>query len=471
MFAPSKLQVLDAILRSDFSAFVEKCFTELNSGTPYRRNWHIEAIACQLERCMRGENKRLIITVPPRSLKSLCASVAFPAFLLGHSPHQRLINLSYSQELGTKLSAGFRQVVKTDWYKRIFPAMGAARDTEAEFETTRGGGRAAISIGSSLTGRGANFIVIDDPMKADEASSRSARDRVNDYYKTTLFSRLDDKQLGVIILVMQRLHEDDLAGQLLKQPGWFHLNLPAIATTKQEIQLSPTRWRIRKEGDVLHPEREPRHVLDRIRHEIGTIPFEAQYQQAPIPTTGNIIRRDWLRYHNIEPSSQSGSGTYLVQSWDTAMKGEQIHDFSVCSTWLKKDGNHYLIDLVRQRCEYPKLLHLVLALHKRYKPDTVLIEDHGVGTALIQALRSNHQIRSIPIKPESDKETRLATASIYFEQGSVYFPKKAEWLVELENELLRFPQVQFDDQVDSVSQYLNWDRVRVKPKFEWEWMY
>ena len=360
--------------------------------------------------------------------------------------------------------------MNSSWYQRIFPATRAKRDTDGEFETTKGGGRVAISIGGSLTGRGGNFIIIDDPLKADEALTRTARDQVNDYYGTTLLSRLDNKQDGVIVLVMQRLHEDDLAGHLLKEPGWFHLSLPAIAMQDQKLQLAANRWHLRKEGDILHPEREPQNILDRMRNEMGTMSFQAQYQQAPVSTTGNIVQCKWLKFFDQEPPP--GANACIVQSWDTAMKGDQIHDFSVCTTWRKVNGHHYLVDLHRQRCEYPNLIQLVLAQYHRFKPDALLIEDKGAGISLIQDLRYYHNIRAIAVKPESDKETRLATASLAMEQGLVYFPKNAPWCPELLDELLRFPQTQFDDQVDSVSQYLNWDRTRSRQgKFEYEWMW
>src|SRR5436853_127397 len=141
MIAPAEGLFLESILCTHFRSFIGKCFEELNGGTPYLPNWHIEAIAYELERCRTGANKRLIITVPPRSLKSLCASVAFPAFVLGHDPTRRLINVSYSQELGVKFTSGFRQVVNSNWYRHIFRAMRAGKDTEGEFETSRGGGR------------------------------------------------------------------------------------------------------------------------------------------------------------------------------------------------------------------------------------------------------------------------------------------------------------------------------------------
>src|SRR5438067_10410360 len=287
----SQSRVLDSLLRSDFPSFIHKCFLELSSGTTYLPNWHIQAMAYELDRCRTGENKRLIITVPPRSLKSLCTSIAFPAFLLGHAPTQRTINASYSQELAAKFAAGFRQIVNSDWYRRIFPAMLAGRDTEGEFETTRRGGRVSISIGGSMTGRGGNFIVIDDPLKAEEALSRPARDRVNDYYGTTLLTRLDSKIDGVIVLVMQRLHAEDLAGRVITEGGWKHLNLPAIATRDEPIALTGGRRHPRKGGDLLHPEREPRAILEELRRTLGSMPFEAQYQQAPVSETGNIIKR------------------------------------------------------------------------------------------------------------------------------------------------------------------------------------
>jgi predicted phage terminase large subunit-like protein len=469
MTVPVETGVVDSILRIDFLSFIEKCFRELNSGTTYRPNWHIEAMAHELERCRTGVNKRLIITVPPRSLKSLCASIAFPAFLLGHDPSQRLINVSYSQELGIKFASGFRQVANSNWYQRLFRATRAVRDTESEFETTRGGGRVSISIGGSMLGRGGNFIIIDDPLKAEEALSRSARDRANDYYRTSIPTRLDSKRDGVIVLVMQRLHAEDLAGRLINEGGWTHLNLPAIATRDERIALTNGRWHFRKEGDVLHPEREPRAILDELRRTLGSMHFQAQYQQEPVSETGNIIKRDWIKYYDTAPSRSAG--TTIVQSWDTAMKGDQIHDYSVCTTWLKSNGNHYLIDLVRRRCEYPALIQLLRQQHQRHSPDSILIEDKGTGTSLIQDLRYNHQITPIAIKPEGDKATRLSTASLIIEQGKVFFPEQGPWLGDLLNELLRFPQTQFDDQADSVSQYLIWDRERGRyGRFEVDWM-
>jgi hypothetical protein len=221
--------VLAALLRSDLRYFVWKCFQTILPGTPYQPNWHIEAIVHQLMRVQAGEVSRLLINQPPRSLKSICVSVAYVAWLLGHDPTRRIIVVSYANEFAAELHRQFRMIIDAAWYRALFPTMGPARDTGAELVTTAGGSRYATSIGGTLTGRGADLIIVDDPLKAEEAMSEPARKRAIDWYAGTLVSRLNDKRNGPIVVVMQRLHENDLAGHLLEQGGWEHLDLPAIA--------------------------------------------------------------------------------------------------------------------------------------------------------------------------------------------------------------------------------------------------
>ena len=464
---PTPAQAVQAALRSHFGAFVQKCVNELGSVT-YVDNWHIAALVYRLEHCASGKNTRLIVTQPPRSLKSLIISIAWPAFLLGHDPRTRIIVISYSADLAAKLGRDFRQIVNSAWYRQLFPGTIVTTDNESEFETTRGGFRLALSIGSSITGRGAGIIIIDDPLKPEEALSKAAREKVTDYYRNTLYSRLDDKVTGVIVLVMQRLHDEDLVGVLLRERDWYHLNLPAIATRDERIDIGQGEVHERKAGDVLHPQREPRSALEATKRTIGSRYFEAQYQQAPVAEDGNLINRNWFRYYSILPPRTEDSR--VIQSWDTAVKGDEIHDYSVCTTWLVDKGRHYLLDLVRRQCIFPVLKDLALDLYRCHNPAGLLIEDQGSGSSLIQELRRRHQISTIPVRPVGDKVTRFSTASVSFEQGQVYFPKDAPWLAELEDELLRFPQARFDDQADSVSQYLNWDRGRIPPIFEVTWM-
>ena len=202
--------------------------------------------------------------------------------------------------------------------------MRLAKDTETECVTTKGGGRFAVPVGGSFTGRGADVIIIDDPMKAGDAQSENARRAVNDWYGTTLLSRLDDKGSGAIILVMQRLHEDDLAGKLLRDGGWRHLDLPAIAQEDQEIAIGPGIIHRRSKGDVLHPERESLAILDEIKREMGSLTFSAQYLQRPVPLEGNLVKRDWIQWFDTAPSRDGGA--QVVQSWDVASTTGETND-------------------------------------------------------------------------------------------------------------------------------------------------
>ena len=208
---------LAALLRSDLRSFVWKSFQTILPGTPYLPNWHIDAIVHQLMLVHRGDSSRLLINQPPRSLKSICVSVAYVAWLLGHDPTRRVIVVSYSNELATELHRQFRMIIDAHWYRALFPAMRPARDSGSEFITTAGGSRYATSVGGTLTGRGADLVIVDDPLKAEEAMSEPARKRVIDWFSGTLISRLNDKENGPIVVVMQRLHESDLAGHLLEQ--------------------------------------------------------------------------------------------------------------------------------------------------------------------------------------------------------------------------------------------------------------
>jgi len=219
-----------ALVRSDFNAFIERSFYELNPTTPFLPNWHIEKIAAELEACRRGETKRLIINVPPRSLKSHCASIALSAWLLGHDPSAQIIAVSYGQELANKLSSDCRSLFASSFYQDVFSTrLSTQRQALQEFTTTKNGFRMATSVGGVLTGRGAQFLIIDDPLKPDDALSETQRKACNEWFDHTLYSRLNNKKDGCIIIVMQRLHEDDLVGHVLGVEPWKVIRFPAIA--------------------------------------------------------------------------------------------------------------------------------------------------------------------------------------------------------------------------------------------------
>jgi len=449
--------ILDAALRRDLCVFVGKTFQTVAPESLYLHNWHIDAVVHALMQTQQGKCKRLIITQPPRSLKSICISVAFVAWALGHDPSRRYACVSYSQDLAATFARQFRAVITSEWYRALFPNVRLTKDTESECVTSVGGGRVAISVGGSFTGRGADFIIIDDPIKAEDAQSDGARRTVSEWYRTTLLSRLNNKERGVIILVMQRLHEDDLVGNLLREGGWEHLDIPAIAQEDQIIPIGLTAVYHRHMGDALHEARESLVTLELMKREMGSLAFSAQYLQRPIPLDGNLVKRSWIKWYEESPTRANEA--QVVQSWDVASTAAATSDWSVCSTWLARNRNYYLLDVWRGRLEFPHLKQKLIQLARQHLPRSILIEQAGPGLHLIQEFRANPaQFVPVPIgiHPEGDKIIRMEAQSARFEAGQVHLPKEAPWLDELLRELLAFPNARHDDQIDSVSQFLNW---------------
>jgi predicted phage terminase large subunit-like protein len=290
-------------------------------------------------------------------------------------------------------------------------------------------------------------------MNPKQAMSKAQRSSVIQWFGNTLLTRLNDKSQGVIIVVMQRLHVDDLVGVLLEQGGWHHLDLPAIADAPQKVAIGRGKFYRRKVGDILHPALEPASILAEIKARMGTMDFSAQYLQRPIPAEGNLIKREWIKLYRALPEKKPGD--YTVISWDTALKPTEISDYSVGTVWQVQGDNCYLIDLVRGRFDFTELKRAVMRLRAQWSDAHILIEDKGSGTSLIQELR-REQVNTIPITPDVDKVTRLYATQPRFESGSVLFPEGVPWLDDLISELLGFPEGRHDDQVDSISQALAW---------------
>jgi predicted phage terminase large subunit-like protein len=450
------------ILQQDLMSFIEGSFLELNPEARFSPSPHLEVMVSKLELCRQGKLHRLIINLPPRSLKSHSISVAFVAWLFGHRPEAQIICASYGQDLADKHARDCRTLMSTDFYQSLFSRtrLSAQKQSVNEFMTTRQGFRMSTSVGGVLTGRGADFIILDDPLKPDDAMSDSRRSAVNDWYDNTLLSRLNDKEKGVIIIVMQRLHQDDLVGHVLEQGGWEVLSFPAIAEEDENFPIENIFGRqrfARRQGVALHPERESLETLAAIRGTIGEYNFSSQYQQRPIPVGGAIVKLDWLRYY--EPGNEPLRFGHILQSWDTANKAGELNDYSVCTTWGVQDRkNFYLLDVYRRRLDFPNLKKAVRERAARYRPNIILVEDKASGTQLIQDFKAEGSCRVKPYLPPSgtDKIVRLYAQTATFESGHVFLPKSAPWLADYLNELAAFPGSKFDDQVDSTTQALEY---------------
>ena len=448
-------EIYRAILATDFRAFIDYVFGLLRPGIEFKPNWHIDAMAHKVSQVASGDVKRLIITVPPRNLKSIIASVALPAWYLGHNPSERVVCVSYSAELAKTHSNDFRRVVTDPVYQAVFPKMILSRETDSEIHTTQRGRRYATSIGGTLTGRGGNLFIIDDPLKPSDAISEVSRQRVIEWFGSTLSTRADDKQNARIVVVMQRIHVEDLVGHLLEnEAGYEVLNLPAVAQTTTTYDLGGGRTHIREKGDLLHPAHEPAEVLRELKKSMGSMLFSAQYQQAPEPPGGKIIKRKMLRYYSAVERRPTDR---IVLSWDIALSEQETADYSACVVLLNRGELYYVIDVIRGKFPFDRLKDKIIEVKERYgRAASLVIEDSGISYGLIQSLREKH-INVVDYKPKGDKQERLISQIDLFMGGSVLLPKDAPWLEAFVAELLSFPG-RHDDQVDALAQGLAWRR-------------
>jgi predicted phage terminase large subunit-like protein len=449
----SQYRLLQAILRTDFLSFAIKVFNTLNPGKSIENNWHIQLIASLLQETYEGGHKNLIINIPPRYLKSTLISVAWTAWMMGKDPTKRIMTASYSQSLSTKLSSDTTYIVQSLWYQKLFPHFKIAKDQnrKTKFATTKHGFRLATSVGGTTIGEGGDVLIADDPISPLQASSKKMRNRAISWYKESFSTRLNDKKRGIKVIVMQRLHDDDLVGRIIKDmpDDWRVVNIPAIAE-KDELYETKRFSYFRKKGEYLHESREGKKELDEMKRQLGSYAFSAQYQQKPVAEGGGVIKKEWIARYELLPKDPS----FIVQSWDLAFTNKSYSDYSICTTWFVEKDKFYLADVYRVQKEFPDLVKDSELLFKKWNAEIMVVEDTVASKAFIQEVKKNTKCRIIGSRPIQDKLTRLAITSPAFESGKIHFPKNASWLVDFENELLSFPETPHDDQIDSTTQFL-----------------
>lgn len=446
--------ILAALYHYNLCAFVERAFYELNPGAEYHSGHHIRAICYQLERVLLGETRRLLILMPPRHSKSHCVTVSFPAWLLGRDPSKRIVTISYGASLAETFSRQSRHLMRQDWYRAAFPDLqiDPARASVEELLTTKSGMRLSTSVGGALTGKGGDILIIDDPMKADEVASETRREAVWDWFNSTAVTRLNSPNKGAIIVVAQRLHEDDLPGRLIATGDWEVLKLPAIETRERWIKLTDELTWTRLPGEILLPSHMGRAELEQYRRGMGNRAFEAQYQQNPIPLGGNIVRPEWF---GVIPSNLRRSDyEAIIQSWDTASVPGDSNDYSVCTTWGLIGNYVDLLDVYRVQRLQPDLLRDAIKLRQRWKPNLLIVEAVGAGRGIYDHLRQQDPVGIRPHKPKLGKVERMSVQSPKIERGEVRLPQSAPWKATFLSELTAFPNGTYDDQVDSMSQVL-----------------
>lgn len=433
----------------------------------YQTNWHHRVIAGYLDKFASGEIKRLMVLCPPRHGKSELVSRRLPAYLFGKYPDAEVIATSFGDSLAKRMNRDVQRIVDSELYHDIFPdtqlfgrnirtvAQGSYLKNSEMFEIVNyNGSYKCAGVGGAITGEGGNYIIIDDPVKnSEQANSKTYRDKVWEWYQSTLYTRLEsmDDGLGDSLLVtLTPWHEDDLAGRILKNDKaneWTVVRFPAI------LEAESNNGDPRNIGDALWPDKKNVKQLGEIRELLGSY-FQNLYQCDPKPRDGDIVPMDKIRRYKNPPHIM----IQVVQSWDTAQKASERHDYSVCTTWIIRGIEKYLIDVYREKLEYPDLKRACISQYQKYNPICVLIEDKSSGSSLIQDVRN--EVPVIPCMPCKDKITRMIVETPQIDAGCMYLPDAAGWMPAYESEMRGFPNAEHDDQADSTSQFLEWSRSR-----------
>lgn len=452
-------EIRDRCLR--FHGFLREAWPYIDPAE-FVDNWHIGAVAEHLEDVAFGRTRRLIVNEPPRHMKSIEVSVAWPAWIWSlistsalTGPGVAFLAMSYAHSLSVRDNVKCRRLIESPWYQALWGdrfQLTSDQNTKIRYDNDRGGYRIASSIDGMGTGEGGNIITVDDPLSAKDANSDAARKAVNDWWDGTMSTRLNDPKTGAFVIVMQRLHEDDLVGHILaNDTGWTQLCLPARYEPEH-----PHAWARdpRKErGELLWPDRVGEPELAALERSLGSYGTAGQLQQRPSPAGGGIFRTIWWRYFN---SAALPKPTRIIQSWDTAFKAKSTNDYSVCTTWAECADGYYLIDLWKDRVEFPDLKRMVVALAAKHNPNGILVEDKASGQSLVQELRRDTRLPIIPVPVDIDKIARAYAITPLIESGRVFLPEGAAWLSDYIGSLGSFPAGAHDDDVDSTTQALNY---------------
>lgn len=466
MRAPSAKQAYLAAIKSDFLVFLQQAFETLYPNQHFYMNWPIEAVVHVLECSLAGQAPRLVINLPPRHLKSFLVSICWPAFLLTRDPSLKIFCVSYSDELARTIARDFRRVVESRWYCSLFPQVKLTKVTENEVVTDQGGYRAALSVHGSITGRGADLIIVDDPSRPEDMGSDAARNKLNDWFMSTLLSRRDDKLRSGLIIVMQRMHVMDLSGFIEATGEVRTLSLPAIAPHDEVIELRNGDVYRRRRGEVLQPERESREALEQLRRSMGAANFAAQYQQAPLMPDGEWFRRPWFEYVD-KPARFALEGEFCI-SIDSAQSTSSTADFTALLVAYIYRRKLLVVRVDRGRFDYEmlklKTLDLIRRLHRPGKPVYVVVETAGSGISLAQYLvdHRDERFRFEGYRPRGSKQERAWRVLSAAERGIQIMnaPGENGWVQPFLNELMTFPNGANDDQVDALVQLLSMRWVR-----------
>jgi predicted phage terminase large subunit-like protein len=442
------------LVQTKFLAFVMKAFASLNKGSSLGQEKYLKLLADRLARVAEGETKRLVVNMPPRHFKTFMGSICLPAWTLAHNPSAKIIILTYGQDLADKIAYAIREILRSEWYQETFRSrIKKDRAKLMDFVTTEGGGVRSLSIEGGVTGFGADFIIIDDPVEIKDCGNTKRLERVNELFDNEIQTRLDHPKKGCIVVIAHRISEDDLSGHVLKKGGWKQLKLPLIAQRVRTYEIDEDEVWTRKKGELLRPDAFKESDIKRLRasKQPG---FETLQQQNP--GGSDRLRLKEKFFPTFVRAVQQVSDLPVVLSIDPGQKGGPTNSFSVIQVWAPKDGTHLLLDQWREQTTYREFRSEAQRFIPTYRPSVVLIEDTGHGPALISDIRPQSGMELVAITPSGDKVERLRKHRRVIRREFVQLARNSLWYNEFISEATQFPYGPFDDQIDALSQYLNW---------------
>lgn len=465
-----------ALCYKSFYHFWLRAWREIDPA-PLKPGWHIEALAKHLQAVFEGDIKRLIVNIPPGLGKSMGASVLWPAWCWARRPQWQIMAASYEVQLSTRDAVKCRDLMSTPWYMRWFRSPQSPfsvtpwdfkddQNLKTMYKNSAHGHRQAIGVGGKGTGYRGDVLIIDDPINAKDAHSKIKRDTVIRWKDETMSSRFNDKANAREVLIMQRLHEEDLSGHLLRQGGWEHLRLPA----RYELD-NPCRtrtwagvdfWKDKRtqEGELLFPALLSDKVLTTLRTETGSYGFAGQYQQRPAPAEGGLLKREWFNRRWTLPGVQAPLGIEakpvpmrfdaLGIFVDATFKKTDDSDFVAMGVCGVKGPDVFLLNIVWDRLTFTESCARLLDLREKWAEkglSGIYIEDKANGSAIIDTLKGVVP-GIIPIEPDGGKESRINAAAPFIEAGNLWLPLSAPWVEDYITEAIAFPKAPHDDAID-----------------------
>lgn len=459
-----------------FRYFLERAWREIDPA-PFIKGWHTDAIADHLQAVYDGHIKNLIINIPPGLGKSMIASVLWPAWCWARKPSLQFMGASYEAQLSTRDAVKCRTLMSTPWYINFFrstssPFLVTPWDFEDDqnlktmYKNTQKGHRQAIGVGGKGTGYRGDILIIDDPISAGDAHSKVKREAAIRWKDETMSSRFNNKAEAREVLIMQRLHEDDLTGHLLRKGGWEHLRLPSRFEAKDPCRTRTWRgadfWKDprKEEGALLFPALLSDKVLTKMKVDTGSYGFAGQYQQRPAPASGGIIKSEWFNRRWALPGVQAPEGVecrtvplrfdHISMFTDAAFKKTEDSDYVAIGVFGVKGPDVYLLQIAWKQMTFSETVTAILDLHSKWSPQGlagVFVEDKANGTAVMDVLKGKIS-GIIPVEPDGGKEARIAAVAPFIEAGNLWLPLYAPWVSDYVTEASSFPKAAHDDAID-----------------------